>query len=120
LDKIRINRTSDEKTPDITIDEIRVANTWHEVVGKPAPAPMPKGDFFKLKVYPNAVANGKLELTNNTTTLKKVEIIDPAGKQVFSEETLDKTVLVPDLESGTYLLRINDNNKIAEYKVKVK
>lgn len=34
LDKIKINRNSESNTPDITIDELRIANTWQEVVGK--------------------------------------------------------------------------------------
>lgn len=38
LDKIRINKMSNSKTPDITMDEIRVANTWFEVVGSPTQA----------------------------------------------------------------------------------
>ena len=36
IDKILINKNSSEKTPDITMDELRIANTWYEVVGKPA------------------------------------------------------------------------------------
>ena len=34
LDKIRINKNNNSKTPDITLDEVRIANTWQEVVGK--------------------------------------------------------------------------------------
>ncbi|MDQ5930676.1 MAG: hypothetical protein QG594_2464 [Bacteroidota bacterium] len=42
LDKIRINKNTNLKTPDITMDEVRIANTWHEVVGMPAPGLTPK------------------------------------------------------------------------------
>ncbi|MDQ5930675.1 MAG: hypothetical protein QG594_2463, partial [Bacteroidota bacterium] len=34
------------KTPDITMDEIRIANTWQQVVGKAGP--MAKADVLKL------------------------------------------------------------------------
>lgn len=49
LDKIRINKNSNSKTADITIDEIRVANTWHEVVGKSAPSLITKKEVLKPK-----------------------------------------------------------------------
>lgn len=49
LDKIRINKNSNSKTADITIDEIRVANTWHEVVGKSAPSLISKTEVLKPK-----------------------------------------------------------------------
>jgi hypothetical protein len=48
LDKIRINKNTNLKTPDITMDEIRIANTWQQVVGKTAPTPMAKADVLKL------------------------------------------------------------------------
>ena len=36
VNRLIINKSSNEKTPNITLDEIRIANTWYEVVGKPA------------------------------------------------------------------------------------
>lgn len=121
LDKIRINKNSNSKTADITMDEIRVANTWQEVVGVSGLShTISKIELSKLKPYLNEIVNGKLEISANDSSLKKVEIFDLSGKQLLSTETKAKTVAVPALAKGGYVLKIKENNKILDYRLTVK
>ena len=120
LDKVRINKNSNSKTADITLDEVRIANTWHEVVGKPAPSVLSKTELSRLKAYPSTIVKDRLTISTSAASLKKVEIMDFSGAQFFSAETKAKAVSTPTLASGTYVLRITESNKTTDYKLIVK
>ena len=119
VNRFVINKSSRETTPDITLDEIRIANSWHEVVGKPNKIPLSKIEISNLKVYPNSIHKDKLLVDASEKKIKQVEISDLLGNQIFLAETKDKEILVPTIEKGSYVLKITDINSKLFFRLNV-
>jgi hypothetical protein len=64
-----------------------------------------------LNMYPNPVKNGNFYITSDSSDAKTVAIYDILGKQVLNSKTLNNSVNVANLKSGTYIVRINEGAK---------
>lgn len=118
LDKIRINKGSNAKTPNIIIDEIRVANKWWQVVGKTDPAlSVAQNDIEGLKIYPNPITEGKLFITTDSNLSKKVSIYNVLGKQLLQVDNASGVVDVSTLNKGVYILKITEDGKTSTRKI---
>ena len=117
LDKVRINKSSTAKTPLITLDEIRVANTWDKVTGPNATLSVAKNDIEGLKVYPNPVKEGKLFISSASSAVKTVAIYNVLGAQVLKKEVTSGLVDVSSLNKGVYVLKITEAGKTSTRKV---
>jgi hypothetical protein len=75
-------------------------------------------DGFKL--YPNPVTNGKIFISTAKNAPKKVLIYDVLGTEVLQTTLLGKELNLSDLDSGVYMLRVFQNNKVATRKLIIK
>jgi len=107
LDKIRIMKSAQAKTPYIILDEIRVANTWDKVSGPGATLAVAKNEISGLNVYPNPVINGKVFIRSNSSDTKKVSVYDILGKQLIQKE-VSETLDVSSLNKGVYLMKVSE------------
>lgn len=70
-----------------------------------------KDSIAGLNMYPNPVKNGNFYITSDSSDVKTVAIYDILGKQVLNSKTLNNSVNVANLKSGTYIVRINEGAK---------
>ncbi|MEX1382578.1 lamin tail domain-containing protein [Lutibacter sp.] len=79
-----------------------------------------KNQIKDFVMYPNPVSNGVLFMTSNNNTNKQVEIYALTGQQVFSKKLLTQEHLnVSKLNKGIYLIRIEEEGKVATRKLVV-
>jgi len=107
IDRIRFQRASATNTPRIIFDELRVANTWQEVVGQPKLG-ITKSEIAGLNVYPNPVTNGKVFINSDNSVAKKVAVYDVLGKQLIQKEVSDGALDVSSLNKGVYLIKVSE------------
>ena len=73
-----------------------------------------------LKVYPNPVSNGILQIESNANSLKSIALFDVLGKQVFSTSTENSIINVSNVKSGIYIVKITEAGKTAVSKLVIK
>lgn len=73
-----------------------------------------------LKVYPNPVSNGVLHVESNLNLEKTISLIDVLGKEVIKTTTSNTTINIANLNSGVYIVKINEGGKTATKKIVVK
>ena len=72
-----------------------------------------------IKVFPNPFAN-EFTVDTGTEKFKQIELIDEAGKQVYTQivpngETLIK--ISPKVKSGAYLLKMSNDKSLVVKKI---
>lgn len=82
-------------------------------------ASVKQNNIAGLKMYPNPVTGGTLNITSNANTVKTVAIYDVLGKQVVNTTT-NSTVNVANLKAGVYIVKITEEGKTATRKLIVK
>lgn len=117
---VRLSLESNSRTPETNLDEIRIGNTWAEVVTNPALSVAKNELGSKIKVYPNP-AKDKVTIETNNVNLTSVEVYDLLGKKVFEQNKLsNNTIDISDLSNGIYMLKLNSENKSITKKLIVK
>jgi len=91
-------------TPTMTIDELRISNTFPSLSIK-------QNEISGLSIYPNPVTKGTLYVSSNSTSAKSVAIFDVLGKQVLNTKTSNNAVNVSNLKAGVYILKITEEGK---------
>ncbi|WP_418263705.1 T9SS type A sorting domain-containing protein [Flavobacterium faecale] len=89
-------------------------------VSKATTLKVAKNEIEGLKVYPNPVTNGKLSISSNTTTTKKVAIYNVLGKEVLNQEVSSDVVDVSNIAKGVYILKITEAGKTSTVKIAIK
>lgn len=110
LDKIRIMKSAQAKTPYTLIDEIRVANTWNQVSGPGAYLKVAKNEISGLNVYPNPVSNGRVFMNSANNEVLKVAVYDILGKQLLQKEVANGSLDVSTLSKGVYLMKVSEGS----------
>jgi len=80
-------------------------------------------DLFEaasVKVYPNPVTNGVLNLLMENADEVNVELFDITGKKVLSVKTASKSINVSNLKAGVYILKIKEFDKLSTNKIIIK
>jgi hypothetical protein len=102
-------------TPTIIFDELRIdttigglltANQTNEIAG--------------LKVYPNPVSNGTMFIESDSNAERTVTVFDVLGKQVLNTTTSTNAINVSQLNTGVYIVRINEEGKTATKKLVIR
>ena len=72
-----------------------------------------------LKVYPNPVTKGILNITSSNNEVKAVAVYDVLGKQVVNTTVSNQPINVSNLKSGVYIVKITEAGKTATRKLVV-
>lgn len=73
-----------------------------------------------FKMYPNPITSGILNIRTQDNGLKRVQIFDILGKQVYSRNLRNSQIDLSSLLSGIYILKVTENNKTATRKLVIK
>jgi len=80
-----------------------------------------KNEIEGFTLYPNPVSNGMLYMSSSSNFNKQVEIYSMLGQQVYIKSVQPKeTMDVSNLNKGLYVLRIEEEGKIATRKLVIK
>lgn len=75
-----------------------------------------------FKAYPNPVNDHRFTITTNSISEKKVRIYNVLGREVFTTSftSNNKTIDIPSLSSGVYILKVLEGSKSATKKLVVR
>ncbi len=118
IDRFLVRQGSATDTPNVEIDELRLATSWTDVTT--TTLKVTQNQIAGLSVYPNPVTNGKLSITSDSNDTKEVVIYDILGKQVLSTVVTNQVVNVSDLTSGVYVIKITEEGKTATRKLVIR
>ncbi|WP_111706998.1 lamin tail domain-containing protein [Lutibacter citreus] len=77
-----------------------------------------KNQIENFAMYPNPVSNGILYMSSSANLHKKVEIYNIAGQQVYNKNVqLHENLNISNLSKGFYIVRIEEEGKIATRKL---
>lgn len=80
-----------------------------------------KNQIAGFALYPNPVTNGRLYIKSNSTVTKNVEIYSMLGQQVYAKSVQpNETIDIYNLNRGIYMVRIEEDGKIATRKLVIK
>lgn len=71
-------------------------------------------------MYPNPVTNGKVYIETAQNAPKKILIFDVFGTKVKETTILGTELNLSDLDTGVYVLRVIEKDKVATRKLIVK
>lgn len=108
FDAFNIEASSNARTPNCFLDEIRVAGTWEEATGQAPPLSVSKNELdSKIKMYPNP-AKDYIQIESKDIQIASVEMYSLVGKKLISQKSLANDRLdISALSSGIYLLKVN-------------
>jgi len=113
---IAFQASSNARTPETTVDELRVATSWAEVVGMSSTASTADEVFAsKLSVYPNP-ASGLVNITAADIALTSVQVFNMLGKQVYASKAVP-SIDVSSFAKGVYFLKLNADGASATKKL---
>jgi len=113
---VRLSLESNSRTPETILDEIRIGNTWAEVVETTLSVTENELDS-KIKLYPNP-ANDFITIESNSIEITSVSIYNILGKEVLSQNSLTNNRLnVSNLNNGVYFINITANGNSITKKI---
>ena len=78
------------------------------------------GSIEGFAIYPNPVSNGEFSIRTRNGVSKSVQIFDMLGKQVYSKEVqVNENVKVYNLNTGIYILKVQEEGRLATRKLVV-
>lgn len=114
-----LRQDSSTETPSVQIDELRIGNSWSDVVPTGATVSIKNNPIDGFSTYPNPVTNSRFTITSNSAENKQVAIFNVLGKHVFSTNfSGSKTdINVANLSSGIYILKVSEGSKTSTSKL---
>ena len=70
-----------------------------------------------LNLYPNPVSNGKVYISSRNDLDKEIIIFDVLGKKVLQTLISSKELNIANLNSGVYIIKINEGGATATRKL---
>ena len=99
----------------IIVDNLVVSQTFSETLS------VVENQIEGFAMYPNPVANGKFTITSNSSFDKNVEIYSMLGKRLVSKTVKsNETIDISNLTTGFYMVRVEEEGKVATRKLLVK
>lgn len=77
-------------------------------------------DIDGFKLYPNPVTNGRVYINTTLNATKKVLIFDLFGTLVLETTIFGTELNLENLDSGVYIIRVTEKNKVVTRKLIVK
>ncbi|MDA9295064.1 T9SS type A sorting domain-containing protein [bacterium] len=85
------------------------------------PLSVSKDEIEGFSLYPNPVSNGKFSISTGENLIKNIELFDVNGKMVLSRSVKNKeSINISNLNSGIYILKVEENSKNATRKLIIK
>lgn len=85
------------------------------------PLSVAKDEIEGFSLYPNPVSNGKFSISTGENLIKNIELFDVNGKMVLSRSVKNKeSINISNLNSGIYILKVEENSKNATRKLIIK
>ncbi|WP_298778472.1 T9SS type A sorting domain-containing protein [uncultured Polaribacter sp.] len=112
---ISMEASSNARTPNSVIDEIRIGTTWESVISDPT-ASVDEVFSSKFSVYPNPAS--EFVTISSELEVNKVEIFNLLGKRVISKTILSTGNLdISSLSKGVYLMKLTSGDSVASKKL---
>lgn len=96
---------------------------FYDFVNNPPPALLSVNDFTltqnALRIYPNPVSGGVVNIVSANNFDKQVEVYDLLGKRVLQASGIRSEMNVSGLRSGVYLLKITEDGQTQTRKLVV-
>lgn len=96
---------------------------FYDFVNNPPPALLSVDDFTltqnALRIYPNPVSGGVVNIVSANNFDKEVEVFDLLGKRVLQANGIRSEMNVSGLRSGVYLLKITEDGQTQTRKLVV-
>jgi len=73
-----------------------------------------------FRMYPNPITGGILNILTQNNGIKRIQIYDILGKQVYARHVRDRQVDLSSLQSGVYILKVTENTKTTTRKLVIK
>jgi hypothetical protein len=107
--------------PTVTIDGVRVATNWSDIVSE-ATASINEKTIKGFSSYPNPVNKGRLTVMTSNSNEKEVSIYSILGKRVFAQKFSgnNKQLDVSHINSGIYIMKVIEGDKIVTKKLIIK
>ncbi|QNM85194.1 T9SS type A sorting domain-containing protein [Polaribacter pectinis] len=117
-----LRQDSDQETPFVQIDALRISNSWAEVTPKDVVASVDRNAIDGFATYPNPITDKRFTISSNSTNVKQVAIFNVLGKKVFTSTFSGNTknVDIAGINSGIYILKVTENGKTATKKLVIK
>lgn len=119
ISSIAFRQTSN--IPTANIDGVRVATKWSDIMTE-ATASLEKNSIEGFLAYPNPVNNGNLTVSTSNFNEKEVSIYSVLGKRVFTQKFsgAKKQLNISHINSGIYIMKVIEGDKIATKKLVIK
>jgi|GEM_PF-724509 len=118
LSQFMIRQDNTDKTPGITLDELRIGTSWGDVAS--ASLSTDKYDSNSFVIYPNPTPLGYVNIKSKTSEAMKVAVYDILGKQVISKTVNDNRLNVSSLNTGLYLMKVSQGDTTVTKKLVIK
>ena len=116
LSQFMIRQDSTTETPFINMDELRGGTSWSDVAS--ASLSVARNEIEGFGVYPNPVNSGEFSIRSMSNLERSVQIYDMLGKQVYNRQVqANERVQVSNLNSGIYILKVEEEGKTATRKL---
>ena len=84
------------------------------------PLSINNNEIKNFRVYPNPINSGEFSISSGSNSLKTVELYDINGKRVLSKQVQNKEAIqINNLNSGVYILKVEENGKTTKGKLVV-
>ena len=111
--RIKIVAFSESNVEDFVIDNLKVV--------KVATASVDELFTTSVNIYPNPLSNNKiLNIDSPLNGSKKIQLFNLLGKEVLSIQKVTNSVNLNHLKMGVYILRIEEDHKIAVKRIIIK
>lgn len=122
IDTFILRQDSTDETPTIQVDELRLGSSWVSVTPKVTATSNNKNEIEGFAVYPNPVKGNTFTLNTSSLGVKNVSIYNVLGKRILETKVYQNKaqVNVANLNTGIYILKIEENGKIATKKLVIK
>jgi hypothetical protein len=107
-----------ETAQGITVDGFRVKTIWE--LSQDVFTGVSPGANSQIRVYPNPVSDGYLNVTSPGNSEKKIEIYNVVGKNVFNQKTSANRIDINTLKPGVYVLKVTADNRTTSSKLIIK
>ncbi|HDR68745.1 MAG TPA: T9SS type A sorting domain-containing protein [Bacteroidaceae bacterium] len=121
ISKFVIRQDSDEETPTVVIDEVRVGLSWASVTPKGESSSIPELKNSGFTVYPNPVSDGYFSIQTQSNSDKNLKVYDVVGKKVFEKIVQpNQRIDVSNLKTGLYFISLEEDGLIFTGKLIIK